>query len=543
MSTNGIWVQDPAPDTDERTSEGIFVFGSAVRPPVGTAVHVQRERPGVQGGRLGSREPLADRDRLRDRHARRERHSDRADGGRPGGPDPAEPGDRQRLHRRRRHQPEVRSEAGRHRLPREPRGHAPAVQRRRRDRTVEQLRRGLDRRRQRPQRRPAQPSRRRDRGAGRLQPRALHPRRRDRRDADREHRRQALDAARRRWPTTRSTTSSTTRSSTRRRPPAPCQREVTEAPKSNELAIATFNVENLAPGDSPAKYAGLADTLINNLKAPDIVSIEEIQDNDGVTGGTASTETAANLTWNKLIAAIAAAGGPAYQYRQIDPVDDQDGGAPGGNIRQGFLFRTDRGRGVRRPAGRHVDQLDRGRQVRPRGAAADAQPGADRARRPGVHHEPQAARRRVHVEGQDRHRRRQPLQLQGRRRPAVRPPAAAGGGHGDPAARAGADRQRFRRDIRRPTCSATTWCSETSTTSSSRARSRSSRASSSWTCSTCCRRTSATRTCSRATRRRSTTSSRQPALLLPLPEYDSVHVNSEFADQQSDHDPQVARLK
>ena len=70
------------------------------------------------------------------------------------------------------------------------------------------------------------------------------------------------------------------------------QREVTETPKSNELAIATFNVENLAPGDSPAKYAGLADTLINNLKAPDIVSIEEIQDNDGVTGGTASPVTA-----------------------------------------------------------------------------------------------------------------------------------------------------------------------------------------------------------------------------------------------------------
>ena len=34
-----------------------------------------------------------------------------------------------------------------------------------------------------------------------------------------------------------------------------------------------------------------------------------------------------------------------------------------------------------------------------------------------------------------------------------------------------------------------------------------------------------------------------PALLVPLPEYDSVHVNAEFADQQSDHDPQVARLK
>ena len=30
-------------------------------------------------------------------------------------------------------------------------------------------------------------------------------------------------------------------------------------------------------------------------------------------------------------------------------------------------------------------------------------------------------------------------------------------------------------------------------------------------------------------------------LLTPKPEYDSVHVNAEFADQASDHDPQIAR--
>jgi uncharacterized protein len=130
------------------------------------------------------------------------------------------------------------------------------------------------------------------------------------------------------------------------------QREVTETPSSKELSIASFNVENLAPTDSPAKFAGLADTLINNLKAPDVVAVEEIQDNDGVSGGTASPVTDASVTWNALIAAITAAGGPTYQYRQIDPVDDQDGGAPGGNIRQGFLYRTDRGLAfVDRPGG------------------------------------------------------------------------------------------------------------------------------------------------------------------------------------------------
>lgn len=52
---------------------------------------------------------------------------------------------------------------------------------------------------------------------------------------------------------------------------------------------------------------------------------------------------AADQTLNKLAAAISAAGGPAYSWRQINPTDDADGGEPGGNIRVAFLYRTDRG--------------------------------------------------------------------------------------------------------------------------------------------------------------------------------------------------------
>jgi predicted extracellular nuclease len=47
---------------------------------------------------------------------------------------------------------------------------------------------------------------------------------------------------------------------------------------------------------------------------------------------------AADQTLTKLTAAIVAAGGPRYQWREIDPVNDQDGGQPGGNIRVAFLF-------------------------------------------------------------------------------------------------------------------------------------------------------------------------------------------------------------
>jgi predicted extracellular nuclease len=116
------------------------------------------------------------------------------------------------------------------------------------------------------------------------------------------------------------------------------QREVTRQPTEDEVVIGTYNVENLDPGDD--SFARHADLIVNHLRAPDILAIEEIQDNDGA-ANTAVTD--ASATWNGLIAAIQAAGGPTYQYRQIDPVDDQDGGEPGGNIRVGFLFRADRG--------------------------------------------------------------------------------------------------------------------------------------------------------------------------------------------------------
>jgi predicted extracellular nuclease len=126
------------------------------------------------------------------------------------------------------------------------------------------------------------------------------------------------------------------------------QREATRAPRDQELVVGTYNVENLDPGDGAA-FARHAQLIVGNLRAPDLLAIEEIQDNDGATN---SVVTDASITWGLLVDAIRAAGGPAYQYRQIDPVDDQDGGEPGGNIRVGFLFRTDRGLSfVDRPGG------------------------------------------------------------------------------------------------------------------------------------------------------------------------------------------------
>ncbi|MFA3874589.1 endonuclease/exonuclease/phosphatase family protein [Streptomyces sp. MMCC 100] len=115
------------------------------------------------------------------------------------------------------------------------------------------------------------------------------------------------------------------------------ERESTRRQSARELAVATYNVENLDPSDGT--FAAHADAIVHHLKSPDIVSLEEIQDDNGATDdGTVTAEA----TVGKLIDAIVAAGGPRYDWRGIDPVDKADGGEPGGNIRQAFLFNPER---------------------------------------------------------------------------------------------------------------------------------------------------------------------------------------------------------
>ncbi|MGW4895468.1 lamin tail domain-containing protein [Kitasatospora sp. NPDC004240] len=113
------------------------------------------------------------------------------------------------------------------------------------------------------------------------------------------------------------------------------QREVTAPAGERELSIATYNVENLDPADPDGKFAELAQAVVTNLRAPDVIALEEIQDNNGPKNdGTVD----ASATVAKFIAAIKAAGGPAYDWRSVDPENGKDGGEPGGNIRQVFLF-------------------------------------------------------------------------------------------------------------------------------------------------------------------------------------------------------------
>ncbi|MET8511379.1 endonuclease/exonuclease/phosphatase family protein [Streptomyces sp. NPDC005077] len=126
------------------------------------------------------------------------------------------------------------------------------------------------------------------------------------------------------------------------------RREVTRKQKGKELAVATYNVENLDALDEQGKFDTLAAGVAVNLSSPDIVSLEEIQDDNGaVNDGTVGS----NATLKRFTDAIVAAGGPQYAWRYIAPENGKDGGEPGGNIRNVFLFNPERVDFVDRPGG------------------------------------------------------------------------------------------------------------------------------------------------------------------------------------------------
>lgn len=105
----------------------------------------------------------------------------------------------------------------------------------------------------------------------------------------------------------------------------------------DKLLIAAYNIENYYPGVGAAKTDKLAESIVTNMKQPDIIGVVEMQDGNGqVDDATVEADASA------LIAAIVEKGGPRYVYTDIAPQDKQDGGAPGGNIRVGFLYNEER---------------------------------------------------------------------------------------------------------------------------------------------------------------------------------------------------------
>lgn len=108
---------------------------------------------------------------------------------------------------------------------------------------------------------------------------------------------------------------------------------------SGHFGLASYNVENLGGNAAPARFTAIANQLATNVGAPHLISLQEIQDNNGATN---NGVVAADLTLNTLATAMNTATGRNYAWVTVNPVNNADGGAPGGNIRQAFLYDTSR---------------------------------------------------------------------------------------------------------------------------------------------------------------------------------------------------------
>jgi predicted extracellular nuclease len=118
------------------------------------------------------------------------------------------------------------------------------------------------------------------------------------------------------------------------------------------LRVASFNVLNLDPNDEEedederdadvanGRFKAIAEIIDRNLRLPDIIALQEVQDNSGSDNdGT----TDADETLGLLIEEIEARSG--VTYAPIDNpfvVDGNTGGQPGGNIRVVFLYNPQR---------------------------------------------------------------------------------------------------------------------------------------------------------------------------------------------------------
>ena len=124
------------------------------------------------------------------------------------------------------------------------------------------------------------------------------------------------------------------------------KREISKIyPAEDKLTIASYNIENFSANskghdETPEeKVDRIANSFIKEVHSPDIITLIEVQDNNGgVNDGTVEGVKSGE----KLAERIKSFGGPEYKYTEVAPIDGKDGGKPGSNIRVAYLYNPNR---------------------------------------------------------------------------------------------------------------------------------------------------------------------------------------------------------
>ena len=120
-------------------------------------------------------------------------------------------------------------------------------------------------------------------------------------------------------------------------PALPPPSSLTSSGDCSGVTFGQYNVENLDPGDD--SFDAIAEQIVDYLNSPDILFLQEVQDNSGPTD---DGVVSANETLTLLADAITGAGSSVnYSFVEIPPVDGESGGEPGGNIRLAYLYNAD----------------------------------------------------------------------------------------------------------------------------------------------------------------------------------------------------------
>ncbi|NJO67229.1 MAG: hypothetical protein HC832_07645, partial [Leptolyngbyaceae cyanobacterium RM1_405_57] len=126
----------------------------------------------------------------------------------------------------------------------------------------------------------------------------------------------------------------------------------------DRLTVASYNVLNLDPkvedinlvnnrsrGEidddvADGRFEAIARQIVNNLNTPDIIGLQEVQDNNGAE---ITDIIAANETLQLLVDEIERISGIQYEFIDNPFIGNEtSGGQPGGNIRTAFLYNPER---------------------------------------------------------------------------------------------------------------------------------------------------------------------------------------------------------
>ena len=111
---------------------------------------------------------------------------------------------------------------------------------------------------------------------------------------------------------------------------------------ANEVTIATYNLENLSAFQfnrrNEDRVAFMADSIVTNLKCPDVLNLVEIQDDNGIDFRRTQS---AQITLRKLRSLVQSSClNRRYEFVEVAPFLHGEGGQPGGNIRVSIMYNS-----------------------------------------------------------------------------------------------------------------------------------------------------------------------------------------------------------